>query len=182
MHSTNDGKLVEQARSDPAAFTRLYRNHYDAVFRYCVHRLFDKQTAEDVTSVVFLRVVEKFSSFKGDEERQFRNWLYTIATNTVNNHLRKSSRRDAALTAAGEQLSNPNSTETPADQLAVLKQAMFELKPKYQTVITLRFFENLKLTEIAEVLESKPATVRSRLSRALAKLRKKIAVANQQEV
>ncbi|GAH04532.1 unnamed protein product, partial [marine sediment metagenome] len=51
---------------------------------------------------------------------------------------------------------------------------MFELKPRYQTIITLRFFENLKLTEIAEVLGSSPGTVRSQLARALAKLRKKI--------
>jgi RNA polymerase sigma factor (sigma-70 family) len=49
------------------------------------------------------------------------------------------------------------------------------LKPRYQTIITLRFFENLKLTEIAEVLASSPGTVRSQLARALAKLRKVLA-------
>ena len=58
---------------------------------------------------------------------------------------------------------------------ALLKVAMLALKPRYQTIITLRFFENLKLTEIAEVLGCNPGTVRSQLSRALAKLRKKMA-------
>jgi len=52
---------------------------------------------------------------------------------------------------------------------------MLTLKPRYQTIITLRFFENLRLTEIAEVLGSSPGTVRSQLKRALDKLRKKIA-------
>jgi RNA polymerase sigma-70 factor (ECF subfamily) len=61
--------------------------------------------------------------------------------------------------------------------MALLKQAMFALKPKYQTIITLRFFENLRLTEIAEVLGNSPGTVRSQLKRALARLRKKMAAA-----
>jgi len=56
-----------------------------------------------------------------------------------------------------------------------LREAVFTLKPRYQTIITLRFFENLKLTEIAEVLGSSPGTVRSQLTRSLAKLRKVLA-------
>jgi RNA polymerase sigma factor (sigma-70 family) len=49
------------------------------------------------------------------------------------------------------------------------------LKPRYQAVVTLRFFENMKLTEIAEVLGASPGTVRSQLARALGKLRKTLA-------
>ncbi|MHC4207009.1 MAG: RNA polymerase sigma factor, partial [Planctomycetota bacterium] len=58
-----------------------------------------------------------------------------------------------------------------------VKQALLCLKPKYQTVITLRFFEKMKLIEIAEILGQNPATIRSQLSRALSKLRKKLKVA-----
>jgi len=45
--------LVRRACSDPDAFARLYLIHYDAVFRYCLRRLFDRHSAEDVTSTVF---------------------------------------------------------------------------------------------------------------------------------
>jgi RNA polymerase sigma-70 factor (ECF subfamily) len=166
--------LISQAKTNYNAFAMLYRRHYDAVFKYCVHRLFDRHLAEDVTSQVFLKVVEKFHSFKGNE-RQFRNWLYRIATNFVNNQMRKSARRKAALSIFQEKSNITNSSsEDSSAKLAVLKQAMLTLKPRYQTIITLRFFENLKLTEIAEVLGSSPGTVRSQLSRALAKLRKKL--------
>jgi len=171
--AVNSDRLITEARNDPAAFARLYRRHYDAVFSYCVHRLFERPSAEDVTSAVFLKVVEKLHSFKGGE-RQFRNWLYKIATNAVNDHLRKSVRRNSLLKSAGTHISNQDSTDTSNENLALLKQAMFELKPKYQTIITLRFFENLKLTEIAETLGSSPGTVRSQLARALARLRKKL--------
>ena len=58
---------------------------------------------------------------------------------------------------------------------------MMALRPRYQTIITLRFFENLKLTEIAEVLGSSAGTVRSQLARALVKLRKKMTAAERQE-
>jgi RNA polymerase sigma factor (sigma-70 family) len=180
----NDTQLVANARSDPAAFATLYRRHYDPVFRYCIHRLFERQTAEDVTSAVFLKVVEKLGRFKGDEQ-QFRNWLYKIATNEVNNHLRHAARRNSLLERfrerAGRQTGDCRALKDESgEKLALLKQAMLTLKPRCQTIITLRFFENLKLTEIAEVLGSSPGTVRSQLARALAKLRKKMAVLQQE--
>jgi RNA polymerase sigma-70 factor (ECF subfamily) len=50
-----------------------------------VHRLFERQAAEDVTSDVFLKAVENIHRFKGNE-KQFRNWLYRIATNAINNY------------------------------------------------------------------------------------------------
>ncbi len=175
---SNDGQLIAEARSDPEAFARLYRRHYDAVFRYCVHRLFERQTAEDITSAVFLKVVENLHRFRGTE-RQFRNWLYKIATNAVNDHLRKTARRADLLKVAVEYANNQvadceSATEKPDEKMAILRKAMLDLRPRYQTIITLRFFENLKLTEIAEVLGSSDGTIRSQLARALAKLRKKM--------
>jgi len=170
--------LIMQAQTSYNAFALLYRRHYDAIFKYCVHRLFDRHLAEDVSSQVFLKVVEKFNSFKGDE-RQFRNWLYKIATNFVNQHMRKSARQKKALSIFQEQSNITNSApEDSSVRLTILKQSMLTLKPRYQTIITLRFIENLKLTEIAEVLGSSPGTIRSQLARALAKLRKKLSIEN----
>ena len=173
--AANDGQMIAEARSDPAAFVQLYRRHYDAIFRYCVHRLFDRHMAEDITAEVFLKVVENLGRFRGNE-RQFRNWLYKIATNAVNDHLRRSARRDGLLKSACRQIgSQVTDCDESAEKLTLLREAVFALKPKYQTIITLRFFEKLKLTEIAEVLGSSPGTVRSQSARALAKLRKKLA-------
>jgi len=171
----DDGQLIARARNDPATFVRLYRRHYDAVFRYCVHRLFNRMTAEDVTSQVFLKVVEKIGHFSGNEQ-QFRNWLYTIATNAVNLHLRKAARRESLPGVAGEQGESEAADGGEfTEKLVLLRNAVQALKPRYQTIITLRFFENLKLTEIAEVLGSSPGTARSQLARALAMLRNKLA-------
>jgi RNA polymerase sigma-70 factor (ECF subfamily) len=170
-HTADDGELIARARRDPAAFVQLYRRHYDAVFRYCVHRLLERAAAEDVTSDVFLKVVENLGRFKGDE-RQFRNWLYKIATNAVNQHLRKASRRNSLMNDARERAHDQTADSGEfSEKTALLRNAMRSLKPRYQTIITLRFFEKMKLAEIAEVLGSRPGTVRSQLARALARLR-----------
>ena len=172
--TADDGHLIAEALSDPAVFVRLYRSHYDAVFRYCVHRFFNRHIAEDITAEVFLKVVENFHRFRGNE-CQFRNWLYKIASNTVNNNLRRTARRSSTLKIVREQ-DNVQVADCgeSSEKLTHLREAMFSLKPRYQTIIVLRFFENMKLTEVAEVLGSSPGTVRSQLSRALVRLRKKL--------
>lgn len=175
---TDQDLLIKEACSDSAAFAQLYRLHYDGIFRYCARRLFNRHTAEDVTSIVFFKVMRTIGSFDGNA-KDFRNWLYRIATNAVNDHLRSAKRRaDAIRNIALEQgsdhtLDAESNTERQEKVLPV-KQALLTLKPKQQTVITLRFFEKLRLTEIAEILGQNPATTRSQLSRALSSLRKKL--------
>lgn len=170
--------LIEQARTDKTAFAALFRRHYDEIYRYCARRLPGAAVAEDVTSQVFLKMVKHFNSFMGDENA-FRCWLYRIACNEINSHYRSSGRQAKAF----EQLKIDCDTEQPntiddcdnADeneaQKAFLQEAVSELSPEHQDILTLRFYEGLNSTEIGEVLDMKPATVRSHLARALAKIK-----------
>jgi RNA polymerase sigma-70 factor (ECF subfamily) len=176
--------LEEKDLRRPEVFAGLYRQFYDDIFKYCVHRLFDKNTAEEITAEVFFKAVENIDDFRGTPV-QFRNWLYKIATNSINSYIRQKHRR---ITLENNVLQIEESKNGDCkkveqindDQLKLLQKAVLELKPKYQTIITLRFFENLKLTEIAEILSSRPGTVRAQLSRALVKLRKKLGSAWQE--
>lgn len=182
---TDQDILIQEAHSDSAAFARLYRLHYERVFRYCSRRLFNRHTAEDVTSTVFFKVMRRISSFEGNSN-DFRNWLYRIAINAVNDHLRTAKRRAETIRIVAREhgsdrgFGNESDSELQEKNL-VLKQALLGLKPKYQTVITLRFFEKMKLIEIAEILGQNPATTRSQLSRALSKLRKNLEAAGRLE-
>lgn len=177
---TEQDILIRQASSDREAFARLYRMHYEMVFRYCCRRLFNRHAAEDVTSTVFFRVMGKIDSFEGDC-RGFRNWLYRIATNAVNDHLRAMKRHtDAVEIITGQHCGHQASVGGPPQDHLAVKQAILTMKPKYQTVITLHYFEKMKLTEIAETLGQNPATVRSQLSRALNQLRKKLKAARRE--
>jgi RNA polymerase sigma-70 factor (ECF subfamily) len=175
---TDQDILIKRARSDRAAFAQLYRIYYERVFRYCCRRLFNRHAAEDVTSTVFFRVMRTISTFEGNSAG-FRNWLYRIATNAVNDHLKTAKKRAEAVRNAAQEYGHRHAFATESDKefqkknLAV-KQAILSLKPKYQTVITLRFFEKMKLVEIAEILGKNPATIRTQLARALSGLRKEL--------
>jgi RNA polymerase sigma-70 factor (ECF subfamily) len=170
--------LVERARSDPNAFAELYLAHYKRVFGYCVHRLFDRHCAEDVTSDVFFKVMHNLRSFEGDDEG-FRHWLYRIATNAVNDFLRSKKRRAEAIERIGRNAQAESDFTLPCDEellekKAFVQEALLELKPKYQTVITMRFFEKMRLTEIAACLGKDPSTVRTWLARGTARLRSRL--------
>jgi RNA polymerase sigma-70 factor, ECF subfamily len=174
-----DEWLVAAARMDPAAFTLLYRRHYDVVLRHCVRRLFDRSAAEDVTSAVFLSVVKNLHKLNGDGQA-FRRWLYKITSNAVNDHLRTSRRRSSLFHAFAREIARQAATDdgppdAQAERMAVVKKAVLTLAPVYQSIICLRFFEGKKLTEVADLLGTSPATVRSQLFRALACLRKAMA-------
>ena len=168
-----DDDLVLEARTQAHALGRLYEMYYERIFRFCVHRLFDKEIAEDVTSTVFLEVARGIRTFKGRTVQDFRNWLFAIAANQANAYIRKTSRRKELLKEAADLIpAATDSTDESSEQdWPRLYEAILKLKPQHQTIVTLRFFENLKYEQIAQILNVKEATVRVTLHRILNELR-----------
>jgi len=152
---------------------QLYELYYERIFRFCVHRLFIKEVAEDVTSKVFLEVARRIRTFGGRTEQDFRNWLLRIAANQANAYIRKTSRRKQLLAKAAEAPAVLLRKNEAAGELdwPRLYAAILKLKPEHQTIITLRFFENLDFEQIAKILNAREATVRVMLHRILTKLR-----------
>jgi len=174
IEQINNDDLVGKARIDADALGQLYDLYYEQIFRFCVHRLFDKQTAEDITSTVFLEVARRIRTFTGRGQQDFRNWLYAIAVNQTNAYIRKTSRRQKLLAeaTASSGVSDTDSADDSAEpNWPVLYQAVLKLKPKHQTIVTLRFFENLDFEQIGQIIKIKPATVRVTLHRILKRLR-----------
>ena len=170
-HKPNDD-LVVKARTDADSLGRLYELYYEQVFRFCVHRLFSKEAAEDVTSSVFLSVAGGIKDFKGRTEQEFRGWLYAIAANQTNAYIRQTRRRkrllDRWLNARSSMLNAQSSIslDWPAVYAAILR-----LNPKYQTIVTLRFFEGMDCEEIGRIINARAATVRVMLHRSLERLK-----------
>jgi RNA polymerase sigma-70 factor (ECF subfamily) len=172
-----DNDLVQRAKTQAEALGRLYEMYYERIFRFCVYRLFNKEIAEDVTSAVFLQVARGIRSFKGRSEQDFRNWLYAIAANQANAYIRKASRREKLLAeAAGSIRPAAAGSVDPSfgPDWPGLYAAILKLKPKHQTIVTLRFFENFSYEQIANILDVKEANVRVTLHRILNKLRNQL--------
>lgn len=135
-----------------------------------------------------MKMIKKFDTFTGDETA-FRSWLFRIACNEVNSFYRTAGRKTKAYTKLQQEY-DPAGTENTQDdcaeaednqqKLAFLKEAISTLKPELQDIVTLRFFEGLNSEQIGNVLQVKSATVRSRLARALQKLKKEYKTHQQQ--
>lgn len=172
--------VVGAARTNRDAFGQLFDHFYSPVFAYCLRRLLVRAVAEDVTSEVFLKVAARIHGFSGTCAEDFRRWLFRIATNEINAHLRQSIRRRELLEAAARMgtINAAVSTsllanETPVDWEEVY-QALDELSDREQSIISLRFFAGFKHDQIANALDIETGTVRVALNRALNKLRDRL--------
>ena len=183
VERTEDNDLVFRARTQAEALGRLYEMHYERILGFCVYRLFNKEVAEDVTSAVFLEVARSIGSFKGQTVKDFQSWLYAIAANQANAYIRKTSRRKKLLEeAAGSMTASTAEGTNNSPHWPQLYTAILKLTPQHQTIVTLRFFENLQYEQIAKILDVKEATLRVRLHRILNELRNHLQAVNDGEM
>ena len=173
-------EMVIAAKTDRDAFGLLFDRFYPPIFAYCSRRLLLRALAEDVTSEVFLKVAGTIRDFPGTSTEDFRRWLFRIATNEINAHLRQSIRRGELLEAAvrlGQINASIASTVFESDWPVAWEEVYREiqtLSEREQAMISLKFFAGLKHQQIAEILELKSTAVRVALSRALDKLRDRL--------
>lgn len=161
------------ANGDAAAWEPLVLAHQQAVFRLAYLLLGDADDAEDIAQETFLRAWKALKRF--DSSRPLRPWLLSIAANLSRNRRRSVGRYVAALTRAFRDepkampLEEKSAQHTEANDLW---RAVQNLEARDQQIVYLRYFLDLSIAETAEVLQIAEGTVKSRLSRALEKLRK----------
>ena len=179
MAIESEKELAARAQKDPQAFGELYEQNYARIFGYVLKRVANLEAAQDITSETFFKALDKLGQFRW-RNIPFSAWLYRIAGNEVVNYYRRDGHQPLPLDECREPI-------TLADPPAEILQAQEELKRheeflalhekisrlphKYQEVIALRFFEEKKLGEIADILGKREGTVKSLLSRGLEKLR-----------
>lgn len=175
-----DAELVASARRGEAAgWENLVYQHQEAVFRLAYLLLGDSDDAQDVAQEAFIRAYQALDRF--DASRPFRPWLLRIAANLARNRRRSLGRYLGALQRAFR--SEPEAAlggaapgQVEAATLAQLEaqalwQAVRRLARPDQEVIYLRFFLELPEADMAAALGVAPGTVKSRLHRALKRLR-----------
>ncbi len=185
-----DGALIERARhGDHEAYAALVRSHQDVVFRtaYLITR--SAADAEDVTQEAFIKAYRALSRFR--EGAPFRPWILRIAANEARNRRRAIGRRlevsadapvelDGGLAAAREPAdpdATPEERALAGERREVLLTALGRLDEDDRLVIAYRYFFDLSEAEMAEALDVPRGTVKSRLSRAMTRLRERFPVA-----
>mgnify|MGYP001563906972 CR=1 FL=1 len=180
MDFQEEKKLVEKAKDDPAAFGRLYDEYYPKIFGYVLRRTANVEMTQDVVAEPFLKALKNLRRFKSNSS--FGAWLYRLAANEIVNSWRRE-KPSLPLDDVREPRSDENLLEEiflaqeklarHQDFLAVQKEIR-ELPEKYQTVLTLRFFEEKQIREIAEILGKNEGTVKSLLHRGLKRLKDRL--------
>jgi RNA polymerase sigma-70 factor (ECF subfamily) len=161
--------------SAPAERARdWYETYGKAVYSYLRFHLPSADIAEDVTADTFLKVFRAADRF--DETRgQPRTWIFRIAQNTLRDHQRRTRvRRHVSLTSMRDLAAEAPSPEERLlweEQVARLLTAVTGLSESDRQIISLRYGSGLDSTAVAEVLGIKESAARTRLWRALARLR-----------
>lgn len=171
--------LIRQARQgDERAWSRLVQAHQEAVFRLAYLLLHDADEAQDVAQETFIRALHTLDSF--ETSRPVRPWLLQITKNLARNRHRAMGRYLAALKRffhneeALPAAPNPGDEQVRQWQAGTLWQAVQRLKRTDQEIIYLRYFLNLSVAETAEAAGIAEGTVKSRLHRALDRLKQVI--------
>jgi RNA polymerase sigma-70 factor, ECF subfamily len=170
----DESTLIRHAlNGDAAAWEPLVLEHQEAVFRLSYLLLGDPDDAEDIAQETFLRAWNHLKRF--DTTRPLRPWLLSIASNLASNRRRSAGRYLSALTRAfrNEPVSSAGIEEksTRRMEASYLWKAVQTLSVPDQQIVYLRYFLDLSVAETAEILKIAEGTVKSRLSRALDRLR-----------
>ncbi len=187
--SDPDVQLMLRVRDgDDFAFSQLVDAHQDMLIGFFYQMSQDRALAEDLAQEVFLRIYRARERYEA--RARFSTWLFRIATNVARNAKRSQNRKkEVSINVrdsggmpirAEEQLAVEKSALMPVRQLHrselqdVVRLAMETLNERQKTALLLNKFQGMSYAEIGDVMDLKPAAVKSLLSRARENLRDKL--------
>ena len=156
--------IIQKAKqNDQIAFNMLLHTFWNDVYGFLIKRLHNENDAEDITIETFSKAFEKIKTF--DENFKFKTWLITIAKNTHSDSLRKQKISLSNQTSAEDQdRLYWIMDEAPSAEDKLIKEQ--NLKPHYQQVLNLRYFQELSYNEISKEIEAPVNNVKIKLLRA----------------
>ena len=175
---TDDATLIQLSQHDPEQFTVLFYRHAPYIQRYVTRRL-GQDAADDIVAETFLLAFRQRDSYHGDRA-DARPWLYGIATNLIGRQRRAEIRQYRALSRTGADPVLEPFTDRVDDQISAqadsrrLAAVLARLPTDLRDTLLLVAWGDLSYEQAAAALGVPVGTVRSRVSRARAKLRRAI--------
>lgn len=159
---------------DLSAFDTLYTLHVDAVYRFLHRRTLERATAEDLTSVTFMKAMESIRSFH-PAKGELRAWLYRIARNALIDYYR--TMKPSVDIESVWDLPNDDITSLQTEKhinATMLHQALSTLSQPQREIVLLRVWEGLSYKEIAELTGKTESNAKVLFSRAVTGLRSQL--------
>ncbi len=162
-------ELVRRAKAgDDEAFSRLYELIYKDMYKYAYYYLDNAMDAEDAVAEAVLDAYKSIKKLR--QEEAFKNWIFKILTIKCKKKIEKYIQRDVELTE------DIVFEDKDYDESQDVKVAFSILTEEEKKVVSLAVFAGYKSHEIAESMGLNSNTVRSKLSRALSKMQKKLEI------
>lgn len=163
--------LAAARAGDPAAFETLMRRYERLVLVTALRLLGDLEDAKDASQEVFLRLYRNLG--KVESEGNLQAWLYRVTVNVCHDYgrKRKASARLEDVPDPVSALDDPQQSMAGSERARVLRLSLRALSAKEREALVLRDLEGLSTEEVARVLGSSEATVRSQISKARVKMR-----------
>ena len=168
--------LLARARKlDQDALALIHDTYYTPIFRYVAFRVGDRDTAEDLTSEVFTRLLSALRE-RTAPQNTLRGWLYGVAARVVSDYHRKHYRASEVDLDEGL-ISHDNGPAEAVEQMLTheeLKQAMRQLTEEQQHVLSLRFGYEMPIQEVARALGKSEGAIKQLQARAIAALARRM--------
>ncbi|MDT0605979.1 RNA polymerase sigma factor [Croceitalea rosinachiae] len=163
---TDEKLMAEVALGNLDVLKVLFNRHHVHIFNFLYKMCGDKMLSEDLTQDVFYKVIKYRSSYKNGK---FISWLFTIARNSMKTHFTRNKELHDDIETVSHQLT-AEQRELQEDY-SHLQRALNQLEASDREAIVLHRFHEIKYKELAEILGSTPGAVKTKVSRALKKLK-----------
>lgn len=186
----DDKRLIRRLkRRDPQAFTELVSRYQSPIYNLCYRMLGQPSEAEDIAQDVFIKAFVAIGGFRGDSS--LGTWLYRVAINLCKNRIKYLGRRHHQTTDAiddvpegawsrgtggrstvGEAAPRPDQALEGRRAHSRVLQALTAIEPEFRELLVLRDIQGLSYHEVMRITGLPEGTVKSRLHRARAALRR----------
>ncbi len=147
----------------------LFDRYHNKIFNFLIKMTRDRNSSQDITQEVFYKVIKYRKSYK---KGKFSSWIYTIARNTFADHYQNNKHKDERLDNVTYKIkeSEHNSIENQ-EITEQLNRALLTLAQSDKELIIMNRYQGIKYQEIAEIIGSTPGAVKTKIHRAIHKLK-----------
>jgi len=166
LHEPTDEKIMQQVADGNLDMLKiLFERHHMHVFNFLNKMCGDKMLSEDITQEVFYKLMKYRSSYNNGK---FVSWMFTIARNSLNTHFRKKANAYEDIETLDYKHIENSEAQTDYSELHL---ALLKLDASDRELLILNRFQEIKYAELAELVGSTPGAVKTKVSRALQKLK-----------
>ncbi|MEN1785530.1 MAG: RNA polymerase sigma factor [Bacteroidota bacterium] len=167
LNTPSDEEIMAQvAQGELDLLKLLFDRHHKHIFNFLLQMCGDRMLSEDLTQEVFYKVMRYRESYN---HGKFVSWLFAIARNTLKTHFSKSRTTDRDFNTVANQWSEKADSER--EDYSDLQRALGQLDDSDREVLVLNRLQEVRYEELALILNSTPGAVKTKVCRALKKLK-----------